>query len=132
MITITVSPLPGGRDHACAEYEGVGFEASSGSGACMAVAREMIFAQVPDQPWEAVGLDGRPRLRGPSLLGLARSTVSEAALGAGPRFRAWKTIDKGVPCPRCGRSEFLFHALCLACETPRTAAIASLSETAAA
>jgi hypothetical protein len=59
------------------------FEAGSRYGATMAVARQLVEAGCPDQPWEA-GRPGKRDLIGPSLHRLARLTVVENG-DVGPR-----------------------------------------------
>ena len=73
-------------DVASAEAGGKQYEAQSGNGATMRLARQMVKDGLPDGAWQAVGADGRVRLRGPSLFRLAKLTVHWTDKD-GPRIR---------------------------------------------
>jgi hypothetical protein len=69
------APLP---DRASAVWDGTTYTARTSHGAAMAVARTLMAAGCPDQPWQAVSPDGERLLHGGSLHRLANLTVSEA------------------------------------------------------
>lgn len=85
MITIRLAPKPDGRDRAAAIWNHGAFVVTSTHGVTMALARDLVAAGCPDQPWQAVGRDQPPaewhrRLAGPGLHRLAL-TVSETDRG---------------------------------------------------
>lgn len=89
MITMTVRPgklsksgaASGGRlpDHAEAWWGPRLFQTQSVNGATMRLARLLVAAGCPDQPWQAVGDDGQRRRHGGSLHRLAKLTLAESA-----------------------------------------------------
>jgi hypothetical protein len=75
----TYAPHSGAAtDAAEATHNGRTFQARSRHGATMKLARILREAGCADQPWEAYGHDGRSRLMGSSLHGLAGLTVQES------------------------------------------------------
>lgn len=78
-------------DVATATWNGVTFTTSSAHGACMALARELVAAGCPDQPWQTTDEDGKRSLHGPSLHGLARLTIK------GDRFARWRPYPEKRP-----------------------------------
>ncbi len=94
MITITMVPgpipkaappkqnrSPPQTDIATATWNGQPFQARSASGATMALARQLLAAGCPDQPWLCLNADGQPILRGKSLHRLATLTLKETDRG---------------------------------------------------
>ena len=87
MICITLAPDEISRsgattgaaqpDRAATIWNGHTFTARSAHGASMAVARQLVVAGCPDQPWQAVSPAGQRLLHGGSLHRLARLAVSE-------------------------------------------------------
>jgi len=75
-------------DHAGAVWNGLAYATQSAHGACCKLARILVDAGCPDQPWETRGSDGQRRLFGASLHGLARLTVSSPDAGS-PRLAKW-------------------------------------------
>ena len=65
-------------DEAEATHNGQTIQARSRHGATMKLARMLVEAGCPDQSWAAYGHDGRLRLSGSSLHGLAGLTVQES------------------------------------------------------
>ena len=65
------------QDAATAVWDGKTYQATSRHGATMALARQLVAAGCPDQPWEA-GRPGRRDLFGPSIHGLAQLTIHES------------------------------------------------------
>lgn len=98
MITMTLiegrSKTPSATPH-IARAEGL--EAKSANGATMALARKLVEAGYPDQPWEARGVDGMVRLYGKSLHGLAGISCEETRT---PRFR--KFVEPSFPAAGSG------------------------------
>ncbi len=83
---ITILPAhPPGTDHARAEWAGQVYSAASRNGIVSALARVLIAAGCPDQPWQAAR-DDKVAMTGPSLAAAAALTVSDPEAGAGPRF----------------------------------------------
>ena len=78
MIAITRHQAPAGKTHetASATWNGRVFQASSANGATMALARQLVAAGCPDQPWEACGIDQQRRFYGQRLHRLAKLSVS--------------------------------------------------------
>ena len=64
-------------DLARCTWKGQVFEAASRHGASMVLARQLVAAGCPDQPYEARDADGRLLFFGPSLHRLARLTARE-------------------------------------------------------
>ncbi len=85
------NPTAGGSliDHATAEWRGQTFAAHSKNGIVPALARVLIEAGCPDQPWRAERGGGVVML-GPSLARVAFVTVSDGDAAAGPRFTKYK------------------------------------------
>jgi hypothetical protein len=93
MITIDLHPAEPARPQssgefftATARWSGREFSARTQGGVTMALARELVAAGVPDQPWQAAR-DGKVVMTGPSLTGVAALAISDPAEGAGPRFK---------------------------------------------
>lgn len=78
---MTVGQRPDGADTAESTLAGQTFRAVSRNGATMVLARQLVAAGAPDDPWQACGVDGAVRLHGPSLHGLAKLTVIERDRG---------------------------------------------------
>jgi hypothetical protein len=85
MLITILRPNPPGTDHARAEWAGQVYSAASRNGIISALARVLISAGCPDQPWQAAR-DDKVAMTGPSLAGVAALTVSDPDGGAGPRF----------------------------------------------
>ncbi len=92
----------GGRppDYAEAWWGPVLFQTQSANGASMRLARELVAAGCPDQPWQAVGEDGQRRFFGKSLHRLAKLTLAEGA-DAALRFAPYVEY----PTPLFGRGQ---------------------------
>ena len=92
-VTITLTPryirsgdYTGTRiDLARCTWKGRTLETASRHGASMVLARQLVAAGCPDQPYEARDADGRLLFFGPSLYRLARLTIREADT-IGPRI----------------------------------------------
>jgi hypothetical protein len=83
-IRVTHIPARGTSDPwevATAVVDGQEFTARSRSSCISALARLLVEAGVPDQPWQSVNAAGMVCLRGPSLHRLAGRTVSESDRG---------------------------------------------------
>jgi hypothetical protein len=65
------------HDEATCEGNGRSFRATSALGAEMALARILVAAGCPDQPWETFTPQGTRSLRGRSLRWLAGRTLGE-------------------------------------------------------
>jgi hypothetical protein len=72
----TGAPVP---DRATIEWQGQRYEQIDAHGAIFALARQLVAAGCPDQPWQTVGTNGVVQLHGPSLHGLANWTIRESA-----------------------------------------------------
>jgi len=68
-------------DQATAEWEGQSFIARSWHGVTMALARQLVGAGCPDQPWEAHNAEGQRLLFGSSLHRLAQMTIGGDRFG---------------------------------------------------
>ena len=81
------SPTSGGAqiDQATAEWNGKTFAARSKRGVIPAIARALLAAGCPDQPWQAQR-GSLTAMYGPSLARVAELTVTEPDHGHGPRF----------------------------------------------
>ena len=76
--TIRLATRSDGTDIGEATWRGQTFRATSRNGVTMAVARLLVGAGAPDGSWEGVGCgDGRKRLQGRTLHGLAKLSISE-------------------------------------------------------
>ena len=86
-----LKPSAGGAtyDFATAEWQGAVFNARSSTGVVCALARLLIAAGCPDQPWQATR-NGIVVMLGKSLASVANLTVSEPDTGPGPRFAKYK------------------------------------------
>lgn len=94
MITMTITPgtlskagaVAGStpQDTAETDWQGARFRTVSRNSACCALARDLVAAGCPDQPWEAHSPSGQRSVFGDSLHALARTTVN-----AGGRFVRW-------------------------------------------
>lgn len=103
MLTITVtSRALDGADIAGANLGGRTVRAVSRRGATMALARRLVAAGCADQPWQAVGVDGRLRFHGPSLHRLAGLTIREDDR-VGPLLEAYRPYS-GAPDAAVSRS----------------------------
>ena len=93
------------RDIAECEWRGQRYTAASSHGAAMALARQLVAAGAPDQPWCVPG-----RLHGRSLHGLARLTVTET--DGGVRFGLYdgRTREK----PAAAALQAMFDATVIA------------------
>jgi hypothetical protein len=83
-IHMTTDPGKGTSDPAeiaTATVDGHDYTARSRSSGISALARTLVEAGTPDQPWQATNAAGMPCLRGPSLHGLARRTITESDKG---------------------------------------------------
>lgn len=98
MITITSVPLSrdgtsaakgGGSlpDHASTLWNGVAYATPHGNGAVLKLARILVEAGCPDQPWETRNAEGHRSLYGHSLHQLSRLTVTDKTGSA--RFAKW-------------------------------------------
>lgn len=65
-------------------WNAVLYTAASGNAACCALARILVAAGCPDQPWEARSPTGQRSIHGDSTHALARTTVT-----ADGRFVRW-------------------------------------------
>ncbi len=65
------------------------FTARTQGGVTMALARELVAAGCPDQPWQATRGD-MVVMRGPSLARLAAIRVTDGDEGPGPRFTKYQ------------------------------------------
>ncbi|GAC1494263.1 MAG: hypothetical protein NVS2B11_17670 [Acetobacteraceae bacterium] len=85
---IRLSQRSDGMDVAHGTFDGREVKVTSRNGASMAFARVVRAAGAADGPWVACGArDGKQRLQGPSLHGLARLTVSEGQ--SKPKIGLW-------------------------------------------
>jgi hypothetical protein len=75
-----------GIHEAQAEFNGQTFIARSRNGIEMKLARMLVEAGAPDQPWETCGIDGRKRLSGSSLHSLAKLDVQQSGSTGTPRI----------------------------------------------
>jgi hypothetical protein len=66
-------------------YNGLLYVTASANGATMALARQLVAAGCPDQPWEARNAEGQRTVYGSSLHALARTTISKDG-----RFVRWQ------------------------------------------
>lgn len=93
-------------DEAEATHNGRTFQARGRHGATMKLARMLLEAGCPDRSWQAYGHDGRPRLSGSSLHGLAALTVEESGARSmrivpyrqPPHPTAWRGISAATVC----------------------------------
>lgn len=77
MITMTAWPLPRStQDRATCSWDGRPFEATAFS-ATTELARKLVAAGCPDQPWESRTQDGTRSLYGPSLHNWANRVVTQ-------------------------------------------------------
>ncbi len=83
-----------GIDTAEATHGGELYRATSRHGCTMALARQIVAAGAPDQPWQAIGPDGAVWFRGASLHNLSRLTIEDGESGL--RWRRW-TPRETVP-----------------------------------
>lgn len=88
VVTIVMSQRSDGADVATTVHDGRALVLTSRHGAVMEAARALVAAGTEDGPWQAVGPDGRVRLRGRSLHALARLTAEENDQGM--RLRRWR------------------------------------------
>jgi hypothetical protein len=70
------------------------WSATSTHGATMVLARKLVAAGCPDQPWQAVGSDGQRRFFGNSLHRLATRTIRESAEGGTPTEAVWVDVSQ--------------------------------------
>src|ERR1700722_18483177 len=85
-----------GIHEAQAEFNGQTFIARSCNGIEMKLARTLVEAGAPDQPWETSGIDGRKRLSGPSLHRLARLDVQQSGSIGTPRTVRYRPRSDAV------------------------------------
>ena len=90
-------PVP---DIASTHWNGQDWAITSNKGATMDLARKLVAAGCPDQPWQAVGTDGQRRFFGNSLHRLATRTIVQGDDAPGPYERRY------VPNPRYAESDF--------------------------
>jgi hypothetical protein len=90
MITIQLSFVTGQhpREVASATVGGVDYSEASRSSCIAKLARALVAAGIPDQPWIAVAPTGTVALRGRSLHGIAKTTITESDRGGLAR-RIW-------------------------------------------
>lgn len=88
-ISLRRETLGARKDVATATWDGQIYRAESYKGASMALARLLVAAGCPDQPYEA-GRKGKRDFYGPSLHRLAKLAVAEPDSGGGPRFIEWQ------------------------------------------
>jgi hypothetical protein len=72
------------QDEATATWQGATFRTVSRNSACCALARDLVAAGCPEQPWEARNKTGQRTVYGDSLHALARTTIN-----ADGRFIRW-------------------------------------------
>ena len=81
-------------DTAAAEVGGTRYAVRSRSSAVCKLARLLREPGVPDGPWEAyrTGGNGKPVMRGPSILAMAERTITEGDRDGlrWDKFRLWK------------------------------------------
>jgi hypothetical protein len=88
MITMTITEAKAGRFTARATWSGVDYEVTARNGPTMKLARALVTAGCPDQPWESRHVaDGPPDLTGPSIVAWAEWTTVETH--SGPRLVRW-------------------------------------------
>jgi hypothetical protein len=73
---------------ASAVLDDVTYRESSRSSCVAKLARALVAAGIPDQPWQAVSPNGTVALRGRSLHGIAKTTITESDRGGLGR-RTW-------------------------------------------
>jgi hypothetical protein len=86
-----------------AEFNGQTFIARSRNGIEMKLARMLVEAGAPDQPWETYGIDGRKRLSGPSLHRLAKLDVQQSGSTGTPRIVRYRPKSNALS--RKGRDQ---------------------------
>lgn len=107
MITFFVSPSPIPKpapaqakrsrpqaDVAACHWNGENWSSTSTHGATMSLARKLVAAGCPDQPWQAVGPDAARRFFGNSLHRLATRTVRESAEAGSPTEAVWIDVSQ--------------------------------------
>jgi hypothetical protein len=92
-----------GIHEAQAEFNGQTFVARSRNGIEMKLARMLVEAGAPDQPWETYGIDGRKRLSGSSLHRLAKLDVQQSGSIGTPRIVRYR--PKADALSRKGRDQ---------------------------
>ena len=89
---------PDGVDVASAEWDGQPFTAQSRSGASMVLARRLVAAGCPDQPWECRNREGQRTVYGASLHRLAGLMVRDLRIVPYvPTDRVTATVDGAEP-----------------------------------
>lgn len=98
MITMTLTPARLSKhgattgqpapDVATTAWGGQKYSAQTANGASMAVARQLVAAGCPDQPWECRNAAHQRTIFGRSLHALAKLTVTHG--NTGPRFVAYR------------------------------------------
>ncbi len=84
-------PVP---DIATTRWNDQDWSATSTHGATMDLARKLVAAGCPDQPWQAVGTDGARRVFGKSLHRLATRTITESAERGTPTETVWVDVSQ--------------------------------------
>ena len=92
-----------GIHEAQAEFNGQTFIAQSRNGIEMKLARMLVKAGAPDQPWETCGVDGRKRLYGSSLHRLAKFDVQQSGSIGTPRIVRYRPKSNALS--RKGRDQ---------------------------
>jgi hypothetical protein len=100
MIEMHLSFIPARGTHdpwevASATVGGVAYSQRSRSTSIAKLARALVAAAVQDQPWIAVSPNGTVALRGRSLHGIAKTTISESDRG-GLERRIWHPRPAGA------------------------------------
>jgi len=80
-------------DHAACYWQGEERSATS-TKATMDLARILVAAGCPDQPWQAVGTDGQRRFFGNSLHRLATRTIEESSERGSVTEAVWMDVSQ--------------------------------------
>lgn len=120
MIDITATAKGNGLWEGRAVIDGAAIEVTGAHNPVHELAREIVAAGYPDQPWRFVFQDGRVRMSGYSIYRMAQLTLSERATGIARetwRNKSWS----GAPCSGCGERQYMFKGRCLNCLDVRRA-----------
>jgi hypothetical protein len=100
MIAIQLGTIPGRGtsapwDTASAKVDGIDYAARSRSSAVCKLCRLLRDGGVPEQPWMALTLTGKPSMRGRSIYAMADRSISEGDRGMQwTKYRAdWSGAD---------------------------------------